>query len=340
MPNNHNPILLSTPNMHDMAQKIFPLLCGLGQPFSYCELRNDRGDIEYGYFANGETSVILPENFRRREIYFLHDLQYPDPNNSLMGMMFVADALARGGAESISLIIPYMTYSRQDKKHRRGVPISAKVVANIIQTNKKIDRIITLDMHADQMQGFYDIPTDNFFGSAVHAPWFHEHLNNDLSNVTIVATDAGDEKRARRLRRRLDPNMPLCVVDKERKEKKDGEPVANELIGRSKDIAGRDIILYDDMIDTGGTLRVGVRLVQTYNPRSIYIAATHPIFSKDAELFFEDLGVQVIVLPTIPRSQEYWERHSSWLTCIPIEQILAASIHRAYVGESVTDLFD
>ncbi|MBI2120352.1 MAG: ribose-phosphate diphosphokinase [Parcubacteria group bacterium] len=337
MLNHHNPILLSTPSMHDMAQKIFPLLCGLGQPFSYCGLRNDCGDTEYGYFANGETSVIIPENSRRREIYFLHDLQYPDPNNSLMGMVFVTDALTRGGVEKISLVIPYMTYSRQDKKHRRGVPISAKVVANIIQTNKKIDRIITLDMHADQIQGFYDIPTDNFFGSAVHAPYFRKLFHNNFTNVTIVATDAGGEKRARRFRKRLDPNMPLCVVDKERK---DGDVFANEIIGQSKDIVGRDIILYDDICDTGGTVRVAVQLIQTYNPRSICIAATHPIFSNNAEMLFKDLGIQVVVLPTIPRPKEYWEEHKSWLTCVPIEEILAEAIHRAYVGESVTDLFD
>lgn len=332
---NTNPILLASPDMHETAQKIFPLLCKNGQPFSYCELRNSESvDLQYGRFANGEIGVMIPENVRGKHIYFLHALQYPDPNVALMGMLIVSDALARASAASITLVVPYIPYLRQDRKDKPHVPITARLIANLIETNKKIERIITFDMHADQEQGFFMIPTDNFFGSTAHAAHFRNLFQNNFANAIVVSTDIGSTVRSRRFADKLDPDVPLAILEKIRR---DGKVFVENIIGPS--VTGRDIILYDDMIDTGGSLFAAIDFLNAMHPQSIRIAVTHGLFSKNAEHAFKSKNVQVIALPTIPRPKEYRETHRSWLTFLPIEQLLADAIYRAFVGKSVTSLF-
>jgi ribose-phosphate pyrophosphokinase len=334
MPANPNPILISSPGMHEMAQKIFPLLSKNGQKFSYCELRNDRGTLEYGSFANGEIGVMIPENVRCRHVYLLHPLQYPDPNIAFMGMLIIADALTRASAASITLILPYIPYLRQDRKDKPHVPITARLIADMIEINKKIERIITFDMHVDQEQGFFKIPIDPFPGSIAHAAYFRERFRNNFSNVTVVSADVGSIVRSQRFGDKLGSDIPLVILEKKRK---NGKTVVENIIGPS--IMGRDVILYDDMIDTGGTIIASIDFLKERRPRSIHIAATHGLFSKGAEGNFQNKGAQISILPTIPRTEEYWKKHRSWLTPLPIESLLAEAIYRSYVGESISDLF-
>ncbi len=333
---NSAPMLLSTPDMHEMAQNIFPLLCKNGQPFTYCLLGNNtEGDIEYGSFANGEIGVMIPENVRGKHVYFLHALQYPDPNVALMGMLIVAEALTRASAAGITLVIPFIPYLRQDRKDKPHVPITARLIANMIESNNKIERIITFDMHVDQEQGFFMIPTDNFYGSIVHASYFRKLFKNNFSNTIVVSTDIGSSVRSRRFADKLGQDIPLAILEKVRR---NGKVFVDNIIGPN--VADRNLILYDDMIDTGGSLIAAIDFLNEKHPNSVHIAATHGLFSKGAEHAFKNKGVQVAVLPTIPRTKEYWHAHRSWLTPLSIDQLLADAIYRAYVGQSVTSLFN
>ncbi|OGG60842.1 hypothetical protein A2765_01350 [Candidatus Kaiserbacteria bacterium RIFCSPHIGHO2_01_FULL_56_24] len=322
-------LLLSSPGMHEMADNIASLLAKKGRVF-------DRARLTYEHFANGEAKPTIPQTVRGEHVFFLHPMQHPEPNLALILMLLTNDALARASAAGITLVLPYLSYTRQDRKDKGRVPISARVVADLIQTNPKVERLITFDLHADQIQGFYSIPVDNLLGMQVHARYFRERFGGDYSKTSVVAPDYGSSVRARRFADLLDPTVPVTIIEKRRIAA--GETKIMGING--PEVASRDVIIYDDMIDSGGTNHGAVAEMQKQGAATIYNAATHGLFTKGAEARFAEAGLPVVVCNTIPRTPEYRVAHASWLSFASIDELLADAISEAStVGGSVSKLF-
>lgn len=323
-------VLLSSPGMHEMAERIMPLLQQRSARFSHIK-------VGFTTFANGEIKPQIPETVRGMHAFFLHPLQHPDPNTALLSMLLTNDALMRASVAEISLVLPYIPYMRQDRKDRNDdgrTPISARTVANLIESNKKVARIITLDLHADQEEGFFDISVDNLSGSVVHAEFLRKKFHNDFRTVVVATPDLGGAVRARRLAMKLDPDVPVASIDKRRT-----GPNKAEVISCTGDVIGNDIVVIDDMIDTGGTIRIATAEYMKRGAKSVCICATHALFSNNAEKSFSESGYPVIVTQTIPRQDSYWKRNESWLQAVSIDALLADAIQRAStVGASMRDL--
>ncbi len=323
-------VLVSSNGMHEMAERIARLLGERGTP-----LRHIRA--EHTQFANGELKPWIPETVRGEHVFLLHPLQAPDPNTAIMLMLLTADALTRASVAGITLVLPYIPYLRQDRKDRPRTPISARLIADLIESNSRVERIITLDMHADQEQGFFSIPVDNINARVIHAEHYRKKFCGDFSTVSVLAGDFGGAVRARRFATLLDARVPVSIIDKRRTGPNQAEVIG--FVGES--VTGRDVILYDDMLDTGGTARGAVAEVMRLGARSVEICVTHGLFSNNAEAAFKTAGYPVVVTPTIPRAPAYWEMHASWLTSVPIDELLASAIYEAsLVGGSVSKLSD
>jgi ribose-phosphate pyrophosphokinase len=321
-------IIVSSPGMHEMADRIAELLAE--HTTSYSRIR-----AESTQFANGELKPCIPETVRGSHVFLLHALQEPDPNSAIMLMLLTADALKRASVAGITLVIPYIPYLRQDRKDEPRVPISARLLADLIESNKRIDRVITLDMHADQEQGFFSIPVDNINGAKVHAEYFRKELGNDFSNIVVVAPDFGSAVRAKRFAQELGEEVPVSIIQKRRPKANQSEVVS--FIGEP--VGNRIAIIYDDMIDTGGTNRGAVKEMLRQGALKVYTCVTHGIFSGDAEMKFMEAGQQVVVTPSIPRSSEYGEENASWLSFVSIDELLAQAIYEAsIVGGSISKL--
>ena len=214
-------------------------------------------------FSDGEISVQIGESVRGKDIFIIQPTCAP-ANVNLMELLILTDALKRSSASSITAVVPYFGYARQDRKAAPRVPITAKLVANMMQT-AGIDRVVTIDLHAGQIQGFFDIPVDNLYGSII----FNDHIKNkNLKNPIIASPDIGGIARARSVAKAL--NLDIVIVDK-RREKANESEVMN-VIG---DVAGKDVILVDDMIDTGGTIVKAARVFKERGATSVTACCTH-----------------------------------------------------------------
>ena len=206
----------------------------------------------------------------------------------------------------------------------------------MIQTERLVRGLITFDLHVEQIAAAFDIPVENLEGSVVFAKHYRTVFGGDFSNVTILAADVGGANRARRFRNRLDKSIPICIIDK------DHQPGPNntEVLGFIGDPSGRDVLLIDDMIDTGGTLRNAIKATLERDARSVRSCATHGVLSGAAEAKFTEAGYEILTLNTIPRTAEYLARNR-WLTQLPIDQILADAVFEASrIDGSVSKLFD
>lgn len=320
--------LLSSPGMHDMADRIAATLQEGDAPFA-------RIRVDPIHFASGELKPTIPETVRGKHVFFLHPLQEPDPNTALMSMLLTIDALTRASVGRITLVLPYLSYLRQDRKDTPRVPISARLVADLIELSGAVERVITLDMHADQAQGFFSIPVDNIGASGVHAEYFREKFGGDFSTVAVVAPDFGSAVRARRFAARLDERVPVSIIDKRRP-----GPNQAEVLGFvGEGVAGKDVILYDDLIDTGGTIRAAMAEITKRDARSVCVCATHGLFSGDAAERFKLAGHPVVITPTVPRPSAYFAANAPWLEVVPIDALLAETIREASrVGGKVSRL--
>lgn len=281
-------------------------------------------------FANGELKPFIPETVRGKHVFFLHPLQEPDPNIALMLMFLTADALKRASVSGITLVLPYIPYLRQDRKDEPRTPISARLIADLIETNRKVERLITLDIHADQEQGFFSIPVDNISARTVHAEYFRTKFHNNFQNIVVVAPDFGSAVRARRFAQKLGKDVPVSIIDKRRTGPNQIEVIG--FIGPS--VANKHVIIYDDMIDTGKTIRGAMSEIIRQGALSVCMCATHGIFSQRAEESFAIAGQQIVVAGTIPRTSEYIVRNSAWLSFVQIDELLADAIS----GNSVSKL--
>ena len=274
-------------------------------------------------FSDGEISVQINESVRGKDVFIVQSTCAP-ANANLMELLIMTDALRRSSANSITAIIPYFGYARQDRKAAPRVPITAKLVANLIET-AGIDRVVTVDLHAGQIQGFFNIPVDNLYGSIA----FNDYLQRkNLKNPIIASPDIGGVARARHFAKNFD--LDIVIIDK-RREKANESEVMN-IIG---DVDGKDVILIDDMIDTAGTIVKAASALKKNGANSVMAFCTHPVLSGPAYDRIENGELdELVVTDTIPLSQE-----SSKIKVLSVAKLFSEVIRRIYHNESVNGLF-
>jgi ribose-phosphate pyrophosphokinase len=285
------------------------------------------GKAKVDRFSDGEVDVEIQQNVRARDVFVVQPTCAPT-NEFLMELMIMVDAFKRASARRITAVIPYFGYARQDRRPRSTrVPISAKVVANLLET-VGVERLLTMDLHADQIQGFFDIPVDNIYASPV--------LLSDLKskaypNLVVVSPDVGGVVRARALAKQL--GSDLAIIDKRR-----AAANVSEVMHVIGDIEGRNCVIMDDMIDTAGTLVKAAEVLKERGAKRVYAYCTHPVFSGPAiERIAKSQLDEVVITNTIPLSE-------AALACKKIRQLsvaflFAETIRRISDGESVTSLF-
>lgn len=274
-------------------------------------------------FSDGEISVQIGESVRGKDVFIIQPTCAPTDTN-LMELLILTDALKRSSASTVTAVIPYFGYARQDRKAAPRVPITAKLVANMIET-AGIDRVVTMDLHAGQIQGFFDIPVDNLYGTIT----FINYLKNKhLSNPIVASPDIGGVARARSLAKQL--NLDLAIIDK-RREKANESEVMN-VIG---DVNGKDVILIDDMVDTAGTLIKAAAAFKERGATSVTAFCTHPVLSGPA---YERIAAgaidELVVTDTIPLKEQ-----NEHIKVISVAPLFAEVIRRVYHDESVNNLF-
>ena len=291
-------------------------------------LNTQLGAVHVGRFSDGEVTVEIQQNVRTRDVFVVQPTCAPT-NDNLMELLVMVDALKRASAQSICAVIPYFGYARQDRRPRSSrVPISAKVVANMLQA-VGVDRVLTMDLHADQIQGFFDIPVDNIYASPVLLGDLNQKKYTDL---IVVSPDVGGVVRARALAKQL--NCDLAIIDKRR-------PKANvsEVMHVIGDIDGRNCVIMDDMIDTAGTLVKAAEVLKERGAKNVYAYCTHPIFSGPAiERISQGSALdEVVVTNTIPLSEA--GRACQKIRQLSVAPLIAETIQRISSGESVSSLF-
>ena len=292
------------------------------------QLGIELGRASVGRFSDGEVTVEIQQNVRARDVFVVQPTCAPT-NESLMELFIMVDALKRASAGRITAVIPYFGYARQDRRPRSTrVPISAKVVANMLEA-VGVNRVLTMDLHADQIQGFFDIPVDNIYASPV---LLGDLRQRDYHDLIVVSPDVGGVVRARALAKQL--NCDLAIIDKRR-------PKANvsEVMHVIGEIEGRNCVVMDDMIDTAGTLVKAAEVLKERGAKQVYAYCTHPIFSGPAiERIAQGAALdEVVVTNTIPLSQE--ARACAKIRQVSVAPLFAETIQRIARGDSVMSLF-
>lgn len=290
------------------------------------------GKAEVSTFADGEKNVSIYETVRGSDVFVIQSTCNP-VNDNLMEMLVMIDALKRASAGRITAVIPYFGYARQDRKSKPRDPISAKLVANLI-TVAGADRVLTMDLHADQIQGFFDIPVDNLSGSTVFVSYFAQKYKEIHDNTIVVSPDVGSVKRARSFAQKLD--MPLAIVDKRRP-----APNVSEVTSIIGDVRGKHAILLDDMVDTGGSLcNAANALVQRGGALSVSACATHGVLSGNALQRIEDSVLEeVLFLDTIPPKPDM-DKITKKVKYLTVSDLFADAIERIFAEMSVSKLFN
>lgn len=280
------------------------------------------GDIQVNRFSDGEMQPVINESVRGAFVFFIASTFQPHDN--LMELLLMIDAAKRASAGYITAVIPYFGYARQDRKDKPRVPISAKLIANLLQA-AGANRIMTMDFHADQIQGFFDIPVDHLRSDAIYTPYLQAQ---DLSNVIFASPDVGGVKRARSYSKWFGKNLVIC--DKYRK--KANEVAEMTVIG---DVDGADVILVDDLVDTAGTLCRAADLLMTKGARSVRALCTHAVLSGNAYDTIEKSALQeLIVCDTIPLRQT-----SSKIKVLTSAELFARAIRNTHEHRSISALF-
>src|SRR3974390_2427951 len=279
-------------------------------------------------FADMEVFVEIQENVRGADVFVIQSTSFP-ANDHLMELLIIIDALRRASARRITAVIPYFGYARQDRKVGPRTPISAKLVANLI-TNAGVDRVLTLDLHAGQIQGFFDIPTDNLFASPVMVRDIKERV--DLTNVMVVSPDVGGVVRARQLATRI--NAPLAIIDKRRE--RAGESEVMNVIG---DVAGYTCILVDDIVDSGGPLVNAADALLEQNAKAVYAYISHGVLSGGAVKRIAGSRLKELVITDSLHPTKNVLAAGN-IRILPIAPLIGEAIGRTATEESVSSLFD
>ncbi len=283
------------------------------------------GKIRVGRFSDGEISVKIEENIRAKDVFIVQSISSP-VNENLMELLVMIDAARRASAERITAVIPYYGYARQDWKDQPRVPITAKLVANLI-TAAGANRVLTMDLHTPQIQGFFDIPVDHLFAAPVLIKYFRG-LN--LSNLVVVAPDVGSIKAARAFAKRL--RASLAVVDKRR-----NSPDSVEVMNVIGEVKGKDVVIVDDLIATGGTLCEAATTLKENGARNIYASITHGVLSgKSIENIADSSLKELIITNTILLSKE---KELKKIKVLSVASLLGEAIKCIHLGKSVSSLF-
>ena len=286
------------------------------------------GDSEVQKFSDGEIFVKINETIRGADVYIIQSTCAP-VNDNLMELLVMIDALRRASAGRINAVIPYYGYARQDRKTRARDPISAKLVANLIAC-AGADRVLTMDLHCAQIQGFFDIPVDHLLGAPLLVRHYHEKFNH-VDNIVAVSPDLGSVGRTRNFAEKM--NIPLAIVDKRRPKEN-----VSEIMNIIGDIQGKKVILIDDMIDTAGTITNAANALKERGAEEIYACCTHPVLSGPAIERIEKSAIkELIVLNTIALPPE---KRISKIKELTVADIFADAINRIHEGISVSKLFD
>ena len=308
-------IRLFTGNAHpELAQEIAQ---AMGTPL---------GRSNVNKFSDGEISVNLWESVRGADVYLIQPTCNP-VNDNLMELLIMIDAVKRASAGRINAVIPYYGYARQDRKAKARDPISAKLVANLIQA-AGADRVITMDLHANQIQGYFDIPVDHLVGMPLLADYFKQ---KNLDNLCVVSPDHGSVARARSMAERLD--CPIAIIDKRRP-----EPNKSEIMNIIGDIKDKNCIIIDDMIDTAGTITNAANAIKELGAKNVFAGATHAVLSGPAiERLDKSAISELVLLNTHPLPKE---KRLDKMSFISVAPLFAEAITRVYTNGSVSALFD
>ena len=287
------------------------------------------GKSEVTTFSDGEIAVSIHESVRGSDVFVVQSTSAP-VNNHLMELLIMIDAFKRASAASITAVIPYMGYARQDRKAKARDPISAKLVADLISA-AGADRVLTMDLHAPQIQGFFNIPVDNLVGAPILATYFRTVIGDRKDEYVVVSPDLGSVTRARHFATRLD--CPLAIIDKRRARANECEVM--NLIG---DVRGKSVILVDDMIDTAGTLcNAAVAALEKGGATRVIAAATHGVLSGPALERLEKSPIeQIILLHTIRQPEE---RRLEKIRILPVAPVFSEAIERIYGDRPVSIMF-
>ena len=284
------------------------------------------GDAQVTTFSDGETRIEIRENVRDKDVFVLQSTCVP-VNDHLVELLLMIDAFKRSSVRRITAVIPYYGYARQDKKVAPRVPISAKLVADLI-TASGANRVITMDLHAGQIQGFFSIPVDNLFAAPVLLEYIKENLKND---TVIVSPDAGGVERARAFAKRLDTQ--LAIIDKRRT-----APNLAQAMNVVGDVKAKTTVILDDMVDTAGTLIQAAAALKEHGALEVHACCAHAVLSGPAIERISNSELQTLVVTnTIPLGEK--AKGSDKIRVLSVSKLLAEAIHRCHTGSSVSSLF-
>jgi ribose-phosphate pyrophosphokinase len=286
------------------------------------KLGKSLGSVEFKRFSDGEIWVKYGENIRGSDVYIIQSTNPPSDN--IMELLILIDAAKRASAKRVTAVIPYFGYSRQDRKDQPRVSITAKLIANLI-TTAGADRVMTMDLHASQIQGFFDIPLDHLYGSSV----FSVLLEGISDNLVVVSPDVGGIKMARAYAKRL--HASLVLIDKRRPKQNQAEVV--NIIGN---VDGKDVLIVDDLIDTAGTFVEAIKALKHQGARRIFGAITHPVFSGDAVKRIHDSELEKLYVSDTIR----FNGNSDKIKIITASDMFAEAIRRTSNNESISSLFE
>lgn len=290
------------------------------------ELNVPLGCCEVGKFSDGEMFVNIGETVRGQDVFIIQPTCTP-VNDNLMEVLILIDAFKRASAGRINAVIPYYGYARQDRKTKAREPITAKLVANLL-TVAGADRVLSMDLHAGQIQGYFDIPVDHLSGVPILADYFKDIVDKE---TVIVSPDLGGVTRARNFANLLD--LPIAIIEKRR-------PKANvsEVMNVIGDIEGKNVVIVDDIIDTAGTITKAAQVLKNFGAKSVFACATHPVLSGPAVERIQDSVIErFIITNTIPLEEE---KKIGKIEAVSVAPIFAEAIKRIHYNESVSLLFD
>lgn len=284
-------------------------------------------DCQVTTFSDGEISVNINETVRGCDVFVVQSTNNP-VNDNLMELLILIDALKRASAGRITAVIPYYGYARQDRKAKARDPITAKLVANLI-TAAGADRVLTMDLHASQIQGYFDIPLDHMLGGSLLANYFN---GKNIEDLVVVSPDLGSVTRSRKFANQLEGEVPLAIIDKRR-------PKANvcEVMNLIGDVKGKNVIMLDDMIDTAGTITNAANALKEFGAKNIYACCTHAVLSGPAIERIENSAIsELIVLDTIRLPKE---KELDKIKVLTVAEMFGEAIKKIFSNESVSVLF-
>lgn len=286
------------------------------------------GEAVVSRFSDGEIAISINEVVRGSDVFIIQST-CPPVNENLVELLILIDALRRASAGRITAVMPYFGYARQDRKAKARDPISAKLVANIL-TVAGADRILTMDLHAPQLQGFFDIPVDHLLGTPILAQYFYKKFAGDMDDFVVVSPDVGSVGRSRKFAERLD--APLAIIDKRR-------PKANvcEVMNIIGDVKGRRVVLVDDVIDTAGTIVNAANALHDMGAKEVYACCTHGVLSGPAIDRIRTSAIkEMVMLNTVPLTKE---KSISKITKLSVADVFAEAIERIYGDISISTIF-